>query len=191
MTSRERYLLGVIIILVGALLFSLNRPEEKEEQSPSLFIEENTESVRVAVHIGGAVRNPGLYYLDPSSRVADAIQSAGGPTADADLDAINLASRVTDGLKIVVPSRVNKENSMVAADSGQSSGTSESGGKININTASARELEELPGIGEVLAERIVSFRETNGPFKSIEEIKKVSGIGEKKFESIRDLIVVE
>jgi len=190
-TSRERYLLGVIIILVGALLFSLNRPEEKEEQSPSLFIEENTESVRVAVHIGGAVRNPGLYYLDPSSRVADAIQSAGGPTADADLDAINLASRVTDGLKIVVPSRVNKENSMVAADSGQSSGTSESGGKININTASARELEELPGIGEVLAERIVSFRETNGPFKSIEEIKKVSGIGEKKFESIRDLIVVE
>jgi len=190
-TSRERYLLGVIIILVGALLFSLNRPEEKEEQSPSLFIEENTESVKVAVHIGGAVRNPGLYYLDPSSRVADAIQSAGGPTADADLDAINLASRVTDGLKIVVPSRVNKENSMVAADSGQSSGTSESGGKININTASARELEELPGIGEVLAERIVSFRETNGPFKSIEEIKKVSGIGEKKFESIRDLIVVE
>ncbi len=191
MTSRERYLLGVIIILVGALLFSLNRPEEKEEQSPSLFIEENTESVRVAVHIGGAVRNPGLYYLDPSSRVADAIQSAGGPTADADLDAINLASKVTDGLKIVVPSRINKENSMVAADSGQSSGTSESGGKININTASARELEELPGIGEVLAERIVSFRETNGPFKSIEEIKKVSGIGEKKFESIRDLIVVE
>jgi len=190
-TSRERYLLGVIIILVGALLFSLNRPEEKEEQSPSLFIEENTESVKVAVHIGGAVRNPGLYYHDPSSRVADAIQSAGGPTADADLDAINLASRVTDGLKIVVPSRVNKENSMVAADSGQSSGTSESGGKININTASARELEELPGIGEVLAERIVSFRETNGPFKSIEEIKKVSGIGEKKFESIRDLIVVE
>ncbi|HOK30319.1 MAG TPA: hypothetical protein PLH42_07015, partial [bacterium] len=65
MTNRERYLLGVIIILVGALLFSLNRPEEKEEQSPSLFIEENTESVRVAVHIGGAVRNPGLYYLDP------------------------------------------------------------------------------------------------------------------------------
>ncbi len=191
MTNRERYLLGVIIILVGALLFSLNRPEEKEEQSPSLFIEENTESVKVAVHIGGAVRNPGLYYLDPSSRVADAIQSAGGPTADADLDAINLASRVTDGLKIVVPSRVNKENSMVAADSGQSSGTSVSGGKININTASARELEELPGIGEVLAERIVSFRETNGPFKSIEEIKQVSGIGEKKFESIRDLIVVE
>ncbi len=191
MTNRERYLLGVIIILVGALLFSLNKPEEKEEQSSSIFIEENTESIKVAVHIGGAVRNPGLYYLDPSSRVADAIQCAGGPTADADLDAINLASKVTDGLKIIVPSRVNSGNELIAADSGQPSGTSESGGKININTASAEELEELNGIGKVLAERIVSFRETNGPFKSIEEIKKVSGIGEKKFEAIRDLIVVE
>lgn len=190
MTNREKYLLGIIIILIGALIFSLNRPKEREDKSPSIIIED-TNSTKVAVHIGGAVRNPGLYYLDSNSRVADAIQSAGGPTADADLDAINLASRITDGSKIIVPSRMKGIEDRSIIDSNQSSETSRSSDKININTASAKELEELPGIGNVLAERIVSFRETNGPFKSIEDIKKVSGIGEKKFESIKDLIVVE
>lgn len=186
MTNREKYLLGIIIILIGALIFSLNRPKEREDKSPSIIIED-TNSTKVAVHIGGAVRNPGLYYLDSNSRVADAIQSAGGPTADADLDAINLASRITDGSKIIVPSRMKGIDTTSTNDFSESVKTH----KININTASIKELEELPGIGKVLAERIVSFRETNGPFKSIEDIKKVSGIGEKKFESIKDLIVVE
>lgn len=190
MTDREKYLLGIVVILIGALIFSLSRPSKREDQSPPIVIEESNTSMKVAVHIGGAVKNPGLYYLDSNSRVADAIQSAGGPTADADLDAINLASKVSDGLKIVVPSKINKENNLEVIGSTQVS-KSESNGKININTASISELESLPGIGRVLAERIVSFRETNGPFKSIEDIKKVSGIGDKRFEAIKDLIFVE
>lgn len=190
MSNREKYLLGVIIILIGVLIFSFNRPKEREDKSPSIVIED-TNRTKIAVHIGGAVKRPGLYYIDSNCRVADMIQTAGGPTADADLDAINLASRVTDGAKIIVPSKMKSVNVTSTNDSNQSSNASKSDGKININTASAKELEELPGIGKVLAERIVSFRETNGPFKSIEDIKKVSGIGEKKFEAIKDLIIVE
>jgi len=189
-TNREKYLVGIIIVLIGALLFSLNRPIREEEKETSIVIEEkDTGSIKVAVHIGGAVRNPGLYYLSANSRVADAIQTAGGPTPDADLDAINLAGKVTDGLKILVPSKLKGavNPSITETNEGESSG----GKKININTASAKELEELPGIGPVLAEKIVSYREANGPFKSIDELKKVSGIGEKRFQAIKDLIVVE
>lgn len=195
MTNREKYLIGVIIVLIGALLFSLNRPvREERKEEPSIVIEEEPRNVKVAVHIGGAVRNPGLYYIPANSRVADAIQTAGGPTSDADLDAINLASKITDGSKVIVPSKVKVSNissSLSNSLEGASTGINSSNKKININTATAKELEELPGIGPALAGRIVSYRETNGPFKSIEEIKKVSGIGEKKFEAIKDLIVVE
>lgn len=196
MTNREKYLVGIIIILIGALLFSLNRPIREEKKEPSIIIEEKDNSkisnTKVAVHIGGAVKSPGLYYLPADSRVADAIQIAGGTTSDADLDAINLASKVADGSKILVPSKVRRLNESTAEETLQSeSSESSNTKKININTASAKELEELPGIGPALANRIVSYRETNGPFKSIEDLKKVSGIGEKRFEAIKDLIVVE
>jgi competence protein ComEA len=188
MTNREKFLVGIIIILIGGFLFILNRPNSEKDSSP-LKIEESPEIIKVAVHIGGAVKSPGLYYLDSNSRVADAIEKAGGPASDADLDSINLASHITDGMKVLVPSKtgqINNEGAMSLASS-----NSNLPGKININTASSKELEELPGIGEVLAQRIVSYRETNGPFKSIEDLKKVSGIGERKFEAIKDLIVVE
>ena len=188
MTNREKLLIGIIIILIGGYLFIFNKPQSQRE-SPPIKIEENQENPRVAVHIGGAVKSPGLYYLDSTARVADAIEKAGGPTSDADLDSINLASHITDGMKILVPSKINKitgENTEVS--SSNNPGTP---GKININTASSKDLDTLPGIGEVLAQRIVSYRETNGPFKSIEDLLKVSGIGKKKLESIKDLIVVE
>ncbi|MGC8970622.1 MAG: helix-hairpin-helix domain-containing protein [bacterium] len=195
MTNREKYLVGIIIILIGALLFSLNKPVKEEKKESSIIIEEKDNSkisnTKVAVHIGGAVKSPGLYYLPANSRVADAIQTAGGPTSDADLDAINLASKVTDSSKILVPSKVRGVNDIVAEKTLQGESSEPSNTKININTASAKELEELPGIGPALANRIVSYRETNGPFKSIEDLKKVSGIGEKRFEAIKDLIVVE
>lgn len=187
-------MVGIIIVLIGALLFSMNRPvREERKDEPSIVIEdEEPKNIKIAVHIGGAVRDPGLYYISADSRVADAIQIAGGPTSDADLDAINLASKVIDGSKILVPSKVKilDASSNVRDDQGQAIVANDKK-KININTASAKELEELPGIGPALAERIVSYRKANGPFKNIEEIKKVSGIGEKKFEAIKDLIVVE
>lgn len=192
MTNREKYLVGIIIILIGALLFSLNKPVREEKKEPSIIIEEEDNKVsatKVVVHIGGAVKSPGLYYLPSDSRVADAIQAAGGPTSDADLDAINLASKVVDGSKVLVPSKVRELNDSITEETFKTESSNTK--KININTASAKELEELPGIGPALASRIVSYRETNGPFKSIEELKKVSGIGEKRFEAIKDLIIVE
>ncbi|MGB9682298.1 MAG: helix-hairpin-helix domain-containing protein [bacterium] len=165
-----------------------SRPQSQKENLP-IRIEENQEATKVAVHIGGAVRSPGLYYLDSTDRVADAVEKAGGPTSDADLDSINLASHITDGMKILVPSK-SKQSISEGLDS-STNNSSSSSGKININTASSKELDGLPGIGEVLAQRIVSYRESNGPFKSIEDLLKVSGIGKKKLDGIRDLIVVE
>jgi len=187
MTNREKFLVGIIIILIGGFLFIFNRPQK--ESPPPIKIEENSEIVKVAVHIGGAVRSPGLYYLDPDARVADTIEKAGGPTSDADLDSINLASHITDGMKVLVPSKTKQVNT--EGQNSLSGSNSSHPGKINVNTASSKELEELPGIGEVLAQRIVSYREANGPFKTVEDLLKVSGIGKKKLEGIKDLIVVE
>ncbi|MGB9553591.1 MAG: helix-hairpin-helix domain-containing protein, partial [bacterium] len=137
------------------------------------------------------------------ARVADAIKLAGGATSEADLDALNLAMILKDGDKVVVPQKasrnsfteeettefpltnpVNQPQMNISSQPGQA-------GKININTASASELESLPGIGPVLAQRIVDYRTQKGGFKSIEEIKEVSGIGDKKFEAIKDLITVK
>ena len=166
----------------------------------------------IAVHVSGAVEAPGVYYLEPNSRVIDAVELA-IPAANADLHAINLAAHLTDAQFIYVPTKVeaidevidNKkpthtENSLntacvpTYARTSRSFTTSPSvvsvNQKININTASTSELETLPGIGPALAKRIIEYRTQSGGFKSIEEIKNVSGIGEKKFDSIKNLITI-
>jgi competence protein ComEA len=139
--------------------------------------------VQVAVYVTGAVLNPGVYYLPGESRVQDALEAAGGPTADADLDRVNLAQRVHDEDQIYFP-EVGEE--MVPASS--TGGSTD--GRTNINTASAAELEDLPGIGPALAQSIIDYRDSHGPFDSIEEIMDVQGIGQGVFEDIRELIAV-
>ena len=148
---------------------------------------EEKESV-VIVHVDGAVNNPGVYRLgDGDLRVGDAVQSAGGLTEDADTSGINLAAHLVDGQKIHVP-RAGEE----PAQSGSSSGSVASGSTdaVNINAATAEELETLPGVGEATAAAIIEERERGGPFLSPEDIMRVSGIGQKKFERMRDFIVV-
>jgi competence protein ComEA len=137
----------------------------------------------VTISIDGAVNHPGQYTLPPRSRVNDAVRAAGGPAADADLERINLALILHDGEHIHVPSV------------GEIIPTSTpygimAGGRIDINLAEAALLETLPGIGPTIAQRIVEYREMNGPFETIEEIQRVQGIGPSKFEGIEDLIVV-
>jgi competence protein ComEA len=139
----------------------------------------------IRVHVSGAVRQPDVYELPAGSIVKDAVEAAGGPTGDANLDGVNLAVELRDQQQVYVP-RWGETNPIVPAVGGGGAAS----GPININTATAAELETLPGIGTTMARNIIAYREANGPFETIEDIMDVPGIGEGKFEQIKDLITV-
>lgn len=154
----------------------------------------------LAVYVSGAVVSPGVYMLPEGARIADAIQAAGGPQPEANMELINLAARVSDEQHISVLR--TGETPVAQAPPPQASSTPKAQanrqatpqpkppGKLNLNTATATQLEELPGIGEVLAARIIEYRSTNGPFQTVEEIMSVQGIKEAVYEQIRDLVTV-
>jgi competence protein ComEA len=166
-------------------------------QSPQIILEESESPAgpsEVWVHVAGAVQLPGLYKLPGGSRVADAVNLAGGPTYDGDTDTLNLAALLKDGEKVVVPIKFLSALQPFASGMlpGAPNASPSTGiGKINLNSANQAELENLPGIGEVLAQRIIDYRTQRGPFRTIEDIKEVSGIGDKRFEAIRELITVQ
>lgn len=141
----------------------------------------------IAIHVSGAVLNPGVYELPEGSRANDAIEAAGGASEDAVPDALNLARVLSDGEQIIVPTVEEQERLEEAAVAGQ---TLDAGGKVNINTATVEQLDSLPGVGESTAKKIIADREENGPFGSPEDLKRVSGIGDKKYEDLADLITV-
>lgn len=141
----------------------------------------------IAIHVSGAVLNPGVYELPEGSRANDAIEAAGGASEDAVPDALNLARVLSDGEQIIVPTVEEQERLEEAAVAGQ---TLDAGGKVNINTATVEQLDSLPGVGESTAQKIIADREENGPFGSPEDLKRVSGIGDKKYEDLADLITV-
>ena len=141
------------------------------------------------VYVCGAVRSPGVVRLAPGSRVADALEVAGGATADAELTAVNLAAVVTDGQPIVVPERGAPAPAGGAA-AAPAAGGAAPGALVNINTASLEELDTLDGVGPSTAQKIVDYRTANGAFKSVEEIKNVPGIGDAKFAALKDSITV-
>jgi competence protein ComEA len=146
------------------------------------------------VYVSGAVAHPGVYALPWDSRVEQAVAAAGGGTADADLLRVNLAQRVHDEQQIYVPHKSEAVTPVLPTPVPPTpiAGTSSiPGQKVNINTASAAELEALPGIGPVLAQRIIDYRQTNGPFRTPEDMKRVKGIGDVTFERLRDLITAE
>jgi competence protein ComEA len=139
----------------------------------------------VVVDVAGWVRRPGVYEFDEGDRVIDAIERAGGPRRRAELTALNLAAPLVDGSQVLVP-RVGSGGESTGSGGAPSPGTT----LINVNSASAAELEVLPGIGEVLAAAIVEYRTENGPFAAVDELEAVSGIGPSTLEEIRDLITV-
>lgn len=149
------------------------------------------QSSTIFVHIAGSVKNPGLYELPQGSRVSDAVTAAGGMSKDANTSSVNLARQLTDGEQIIVGSTEDAKT-VLENGSSHSSNSNEGAtqGKININTASTEELMSLDGVGEATADKIIAYRQEHGSFSSIEEIKEVSGIGEKKFEAMKDAITV-
>ena len=155
------------------------------------------EVVEIAVHITGEVKKQGLIYLKEGSRVADAIEKAGGETENADLSQIDLAYVLQDGQKIYVPNKNEKISQYITGNSGNNdteenntSNSSKEDSKVNINTANQSELDSLPGIGPSIAQKIIDYREENGNFKTIEELQNVKGIGDAKYEEIKDRVTV-
>jgi competence protein ComEA len=161
-----------------------------QRAAPPIVIADSSVSQPLTVEVRGAVTTPGVYELPAGSRVQDAVEAAGGLGLTADLSTINLARRVRDGEVIVVAAvptigatAVVTEITGSSADSGPSSTQ-----KVNINTATASELESLPGIGKVTAQRIIAFREANGPFHAVDDLVQIQGISTRTVESLRDLI---
>lgn len=165
---------------------------------------EETQPEKIYIHVCGAVESPGVYELEQGQRVCDAVRMAGGFAGDADEDYVNQAERLSDGAKLVIPTReqsaaekerqtaelglVEPETAETPQDYGETHG---SGEKININTASESELCQIPGVGTTRAAAIVAYREAHGAFQKTEDIMKVSGIKEGTFEKIKDSIRVE
>jgi competence protein ComEA len=140
----------------------------------------------VRVYVSGAVKTPGVYTLAPRSLVDDAVKAAGGAGTDADLDRINLALEVHDQQQIHVPRQGETSQPTTMNVTAASSAT-----RININTATLADLDKLPKIGPATAQRIIDYRTKNGPFKKIEDLRNVSGIGDVTFEGLKDLATVE
>lgn len=181
----------------------LSKPESATQVPPTTEPDTPPEPpppTELAVHVAGAVKQPGVYQLPPNSRVKDAIHQAGGATANADLDALNLAETVTDGQKIYVPRKgevppptraANTPHSTTQATPRDSKSNPEVRFPIDLNTATAEQLEAIPGIGPALAQRIVDHRRANGRFQSVDELLEMQGIGQKRLETIRRYLIVK
>ena len=203
-------IIAVIVIAIGVYGFFSMQKQNTVLNLNEMLVEENREEVNqeidevkekeevgnIVVHITGAVKNKGILRLPEGSRISDAIEAAGGETKEADLDSINLAYTLEDGQKIYIPSQEDKENNeqkqYITTESGDTTNIKENSKiegeneKVNINTANQSELETLPGIGPSLASRIIEYREQNGKFNTIEELKNVKGIGDAKFEDLKN-----
>lgn len=177
LTSRSLQLIGAVLLgllLAGLLFLLVSQPRG----TPVTLLPAPT-AAPVRIHVAGAVRNPGVYELEPGSIVRDAIQIAGGTLPEAELENINLASSLQEGQRVYLPV-AGEQLVSVASNSVL----------IPINTAAAPQLEQLPGIGPVLAQSIVEHRERYGPFQQLEDLLEVEGIGPAKLEAIRDLVQV-
>ena len=140
----------------------------------------------VVVHVVGAVERPGLYRLKDGSRIADAVARAGGAAADADTSLVNLAVPVADGAQVVVPVRAPPPRA--GGGDGSTAAGASSSGPVHLNTASTEELDALPGIGPVTAQKIVEWRERHGAFASVDDLDAIPGIGPARLEQLRELV---
>lgn len=183
-------ILGIIIVS-AVVNFRQNHSDEidlnKVDSGSETTSQQTANSEKYYVDISGEVKNPGVYQVKKGTRLVDLIEKAGGLTQKANLDAINQASFVEDGSKIIIPSKDGSSES--SGETGETSSGITATGKVNINQASQDELMTLPGVGAVIAQRIIEYRSANR-FGSIEDIKNVKGIGDATYEKLKDLIAV-
>ena len=165
--------IALAVLFAGAMLF-----HDTEEAVPLDAGARPAEEQQITVYVSGAVVKPGVVAMRKTERVEQAIAVCGGVLPQADLTNVNLAQPLKDGMQIRVPER---------ADAGGSAAKmAESDGKIHINTADEKKLDELPGVGPVMAKRIVEYRNEHGPFESVDDLTKIRGIGEEKLAKIRE-----
>ena len=198
MQNIDKRLLVIGIVVVALAFFAGSKLERYQQQkanviSLDLLTEDSRdahvyepEPVLIQVYVHGEVVYPGVYYLEENARVHEAIDEAGGLLPTARGKNLNLAARLRDGESLYIPS-LDEDESQISYSSGSNAIQS---GRININVAGLEELQRLPGIGPALAQRIVDYRSKNGYFKKIEDIKNVNGIGEKRFEDLKEQIDV-
>ena len=186
MLSRRRALAGVVVAVVALLLGGrLLARSGGATVSPAVTLERARDEAgpRLVVHVVGAVRRPGLYRLRDGSRIADAVRRAGGATTRADLALVNLAAPLADGTQVVVPARVP-----AVAGASRDGDTSAPAGPLHLNTATVEQLDELPGVGPVTAQKIVDWREKHGGFTSVDDLDAIPGIGPARLEQLRELV---
>ena len=177
---------ALAIVLIGAryLKQSESPGARADAARPAPALSVSQPRSRVVVHVTGAVRRPGVYRVPSWARLDLAVRKAGGASAKADLESVNLAARVADGQQVVVPARVGG-----AGATGAGVGVGPPGAaQIGLNTATAEQLDQLEGVGPATAEKILQWRKEHGGFSSIDDLKQVSGIGPKRFEALKDRI---
>ena len=212
LTNKQKKIIIIVgaLIVIGIIIFIYNSKKiDTSDMNEEMLIANNEtnniidtkieEKNIIIVHITGAVKSPGIVKLKEGSRIEDAINKAGGLNEDADITNVNLAYILEDGIKIKIPSsldvtEVQNEN-ILNSDSGENIveefENSDENSLLNINKATKQDLQNLPGIGVSLASKIIEYREENGKFANIEDIKNVNGIGESKYENIKEHICVK
>jgi competence protein ComEA len=191
--SRSTALVGVcvslaVLALLGQRLAHAGAAGKPEVVAAALepVSEAPARSVLV-VHVVGEVRRPGLYRLRDGARIADAVHRAGGALRDADLAAVNLAAPLVDGIQVFVPSRAAADAGGPAGGAG-SAGGGAAGGLVSLSSATVDDLDELPGVGPITAQKIIDYRTEHGPFASVDDLDAVPGIGPTRIEQLRELV---
>jgi competence protein ComEA len=191
--SRRRILLAVgclaLLLFFGSKL--LARPQTSVALAPPVAppTETATAPTGVVVDVVGAVRRPGLYRLEQGARIADAVSRAGGATRKADLALINLAAPLADGEQVVVPARGSATPVAPSGAGGSSAAPgAPAGGPVHLSTATLEQLDSLPGIGPVTAQKILDYRQKHGAFTSVDELDAVPGIGPARLDQLKDLV---
>jgi len=164
-----------LLVVAGRTLAGAGAASEQPAAQP-LVPETPAVAPRLVVHVAGAVKRPGLYRLAEGKRVADAVARAGGATAPADTAAINLAAPLADGMQVLVPRR------------GPAAAGKQPGGRVSLGSATLAELDALPGVGPVTAQKILDFRTQHGGFRSVDDLDAIPGIGPARIEQLRDVV---
>ena len=197
--SRSTALVGLsaliaVLVIAGHRLAGAGAARAPEVAAPLEPVSAPVSSQRFVVHVVGAVRRPGLYRLREGARVADAVARAGGATRRANLAGLNLAAPLVDGTQVLVPARVAVGVGAVVPQVGEGGDAASSGvdalpaQTLSLSNATAEQLDELPGVGPITAQKILDYRAEHGPFRSVDDLDAVPGIGPTRIEQLRDLV---